>query len=142
MLRIRLMNSRRCALIFVFTVLLLVLTSCTRNANKTDGAVFVVAVVDEQFRVLLTEPQQIREARLLLNGAENKIVMGDLARGDGGFNQGYGWHLTPESVGFYDVTIELCDGRPSYVEEDLEYWLEAVKAYCPWSSRVVREEAF
>jgi len=36
-----------------------------------------------------------------------------------------------------EVSIELCDGTPSFVEENLDYWLDTVHTYCPWSSKVV-----
>jgi hypothetical protein len=35
------------------------------------------------------------------------------------------------------MAIELCDGRPSFVEESLFYWLLTVGSYCPWSSQIV-----
>lgn len=36
-----------------------------------------------------------------------------------------------------EVTIELCDGTPSLVEADLDYWLNAVGRFCPWSAELV-----
>jgi hypothetical protein len=41
-------------------------------------------------------------------------------------------------VKLVEVTIELCDGRPSDLDRDLEYWLGTVKRYCPWGARPVR----
>ncbi|MEO3993764.1 MAG: hypothetical protein QN229_05640 [Desulfurococcaceae archaeon TW002] len=41
--------------------------------------------------------------------------------GDGGFNKSWGWHLDPDTVEVADVTIELCDGMPSFVESELDY---------------------
>ncbi|MEM4471678.1 MAG: hypothetical protein QXN61_05775, partial [Zestosphaera sp.] len=41
-----------------------------------------------------------------------------------------------------DATIELCDGMPSFVESELEYWLNVVKRYCPWNTKVIAEEQF
>jgi hypothetical protein len=64
-------------------------------------------------------------------------VTGKLARGDGGFNQPWGWHLEPATVRMAEVSIELCDGRPSMVQEGLEYWLGTVGTFCPWGSRVI-----
>jgi hypothetical protein len=49
----------------------------------------------------------------MMFGAERQQIMtGAVARGDGGFNPGYSWHITPGTVSFADQTIELCDGRP------------------------------
>jgi hypothetical protein len=36
-----------------------------------------------------------------------------------------------------DVSIEVCDGKPSYVQENLDEWLDTVGNYCPWASKVV-----
>ena len=140
MLRAAQTNSPKCMLMIALVIFFLSLTACMRNLNTTGDALFVIEVADERFRVLLTEPESIQQARALLNSGETKVLMGDLAPGDGGFNHGYSWHLVPESAGFYDATIELCDARPSFVEEQLDYWLATVKTYCPWNSRVVREE--
>ena len=41
-----------------------------------------------------------------------------------------------------EVTIELCDGLPSHVEEDLDYWADTVKRFCPWHAKIVRIEDF
>jgi hypothetical protein len=37
-----------------------------------------------------------------------------------------------------DVTTEVCDGRPSYVEEHIDEYVTTVKRYCPWGARLVR----
>ena len=37
-------------------------------------------------------------------------------------------------------SIELCDGCPSFVESDLDYWIDVVSSYCPWSSEVMARE--
>jgi hypothetical protein len=39
-----------------------------------------------------------------------------------------------------EVTMELCDGRPSDVERDLDYWVDSVGRFCPWSSALVGVE--
>jgi hypothetical protein len=36
-----------------------------------------------------------------------------------------------------EVTIELCDGRPSDLENNLVYWMDTVGRFCPWSARLV-----
>jgi hypothetical protein len=35
------------------------------------------------------------------------------------------------------AAIELCDGCPQMVEDDLDYWVETVGRFCPWSTRVL-----
>lgn len=129
----RLLNRRLTAL------LLLVLSACTPDPTPATGAVFVIEVIDERFRVLLTRYEAVQEARELMESGESRVLVGRLVGGSGGFNLGYSWHLEPDSVGFHDVAMELCDGLPSYVEQNLGYWLDTVGTYCPWQSRVVAE---
>ncbi|MFZ8791080.1 MAG: glutamine amidotransferase-related protein [Thermosphaera aggregans] len=68
------------------------------------------------------------------------VVTGELRAGDGGFNKPWSRHLDPGTARVADLTIELCDGMPSFAEAELDYWLNVVKRYCPWSGRVVAEE--
>lgn len=100
-------------------------------------AVFELRVVDETFRVGVNDPVQIDSfAARLASGAEGNLN-GELRAGHGGFNSPWSWHLDPETVEVADATIELCDGKPSMVEDDLDYWLGTVKRYCPWGAKVV-----
>ena len=47
----------------------------------------------------------------------------------------YSWAPHPVS-GFADRSIELCDGLPSHIEADRDYWLETVGSFCPWGAEV------
>jgi len=38
--------------------------------------------------------------------------------------------------------MELCDGTPSQVEAKLDYWLETVQRFCPWSAKIVKIEDY
>lgn len=128
----------------VLTATVLAFPGCdsAEDDPADDNSIFVIEVADrETFRVRITAPDQIREAERLLNTGEERNVTGTLQRGDGGFNAPYSWHLDPETVEFVDVTIEVCDGLPSFIEEDLDYWVDTVGTYCPWSSQVVGREA-
>jgi hypothetical protein len=108
-------------------------------AGPVESATFVIAVEDEQFRVRIEDPAAIAEARSLIASGQSKNISGDILRGANGINTGYSWHLKPATVEFADVTIELCDGMPSYVEENVGYYVDTVKRYCPWGAKVVSE---
>jgi hypothetical protein len=94
----------------------------------------------ETFRALIRDPTVIATAESLVGAGQQQILNGALVAGDGGFNAPWSWHLDPETVGFTDLAIELCDGCPLFIEEDLEYWLDVVGRYCPWSTEVVARE--
>ncbi|MGI0038002.1 MAG: hypothetical protein ACRD99_06565 [Nitrososphaera sp.] len=103
----------------------------------STGQSFTIDVSGEKFTVRASDSTTISQLTDNYNGKNSMHVTGKLARGDGGFNQPWGWHLDPATVRMADVSIELCDGRPSMVQEDLEYWLGTVGSFCPWSSKVV-----
>lgn len=121
---------------------LLLLVAC--DDNRADAPpVYVVEVEGETFRIAPATRQQQRRADSLLASGEDVIVYGVLARGDGGFNAPFHWHMTPESLDFVDVTVEVCSGRPmSDVEADLDYWIDTLGYYCPWGARIVDRVGF
>lgn len=115
--------------------------ACSTGPNDDAEAVFVIAACEDQpFRVLIRDPDVIAEAEDLIGAGQQQVVTGELRRGDGGFNAPYNWHLDPETVAFADATIELCDGCPERIEDDLDYWIEDVGRFCPWTTRVVKRE--
>lgn len=98
------------------------------------GVVVTFQVADEHYRIELTDPADIAIARLLLAGEEApSIPNGIVVRGSAGVNAGYTWHIDPESLEFADVTVEVCDGRPSDVEANQV----TSERYCPWDAIVV-----
>lgn len=100
--------------------------------SPSRDAVATIAVLDETFRVQLTGEAQIDAARRARDGGAATIPNGRIAAGTG-VNTGWSWHLT--DVEFVEVAIELCDGRPSDVEEaGVTY---GGGRFCPWSARVV-----
>jgi hypothetical protein len=96
-----------------------------------DAERFVVRIADTQVR-------KMARAELLLPMNQRRLFPnGRLFAGNGGHNSGWSWHL--RDVQLVAVTIELCDGRASMVEANLEDWLQRVQRFCPWSARVVAE---
>jgi hypothetical protein len=52
-------------------------------------------------------------------------------------NAPYHWHLDPQDIAMAEYAIELCDARPSYVEENVDEFVGTVGCYCPWHARLV-----
>ncbi len=101
------------------------------------GRYFLVDVQGEKFVMKVTDGEALRLAKERMMGLNHMFPLAELARGDGGFNMPWSWHLKPESVRMVDASIELCDGLPSHVESDLDYWVDVVGQYCPWSAEIV-----
>ena len=108
------------------------------TASPTPAAVGLVAtfqVVDEQYSILLIDPDDIAIAQRLLAGDDTapRIPNGLIVRGDASVNEGWSWSIDPHSLEFADMTTEVCDGLPSYVEDGSltgDY-------FCPWSADIV-----
>lgn len=107
---------------------------CSNPTSPTPAfADFVVDVDGERFVVRVTDPDTIRLAQDNLEGRNTRFPMGTLRAGDGGFNAPWSWHLDPASVRLVEMAIEVCDGRPSYVETHQGDF----PTYCPWGARIV-----
>jgi hypothetical protein len=109
------------------------------HPSEIKGKSFTIKVVgEEQFTVYATNPKAIQLLIDNYNNKNNNIVTGMLVIGDGGFNSPWSWHLDPDTVEMPELAIELCDGRPSCIENNLAYWILNVKRYCPWTTRVIK----
>jgi hypothetical protein len=92
---------------------------------------------DQEFRHRTASPALIAKARaqMALPVADRKLFpAGAIAAGAAGVNLNWGWHF--KNVDLVEATIELCDGNPTLVQADLNYWLNTVKAFCPWGGYV------
>lgn len=118
---------------------LLAFAACGDDIVKSDVVdLWVIEVSGEEFRVRVSDEGARTGIEERLRSQERGVVIGTLVRGDGGFNGPWSWHLDPATVRAVDSAIELCDGRPSMVEADLDYWIGTVRSFCPWGARVVR----
>jgi hypothetical protein len=96
--------------------------------------------VSERFVVRIADAQAIETARAELRLPLSERLLhpsGRLVAGSAGHNGPWSWHL--RDVQMVRISIELCDGRPSMVEANLNHWLDRVGSFCPWSARVVAE---
>jgi hypothetical protein len=122
----------------IFTIILFLFGCSADNpAQDPQGQFFTVRVVNEEFAIFVTDQETIRLATENFQGRNNRFPIGRIVRGNGGFNQPWGWHLLPDTVQMAEVAIELCDGRPSYVETHINDYVNA-GSYCPWSGKIVR----
>lgn len=101
---------------------------------------FHVAPRPETVIFKLNDPARIAQARSLVG--QSKIVVGLVVKERVYYNRGWRFHLEPASIGFADITIEVCDTGIAAVENGLEHVGGAFlpgNIMCPWNSRVLRE---
>lgn len=108
-----------------------IVSAACSSTGPSEGAIVTFRVADETFRVQLLDEVQVEAARRAQAGGPARIPNGRIVPGTS-VNVGWSWHL--EDVEFAEVTIEVCDGRPSDVER------EGVRfgsgRFCPWSAEV------
>lgn len=110
------------------------------KAILRGGSLATFDVAGERFRAWVKSPTTIWQLRRLAAGQSTaNIPIGSIRRGSGrgASNAPYSWHLDPRSTSMADMTIEVCDARPSYVEDHVDEFVDVVRAYCPWSARLV-----
>ena len=115
------------------------LTACGSAAELVrplPSQEFVIEVAGERFRLRTSNPATATALDARRRSGTVGVVSGRIVRGDGDFNTPWSWHLDPLSIEVPDASIELCDGRPSMVQSNLDYWVDTVQRFCPWSARV------
>lgn len=119
--------------LFLLVILLAACSSADEGAS--EGVVVTFLVADrEEYKIQITDPANIETARKLLAGEEApKIPNGIVVRGDASVNEGYSWHIDPNTLVFADITTEVCDGLPS----DVEQGIITSDYYCPWSAEAI-----
>ena len=128
----------RIALVLVLSTSLL-LAAHERAASNiaSSGIVATFDVVGETFRAHIENPTTIQQVLALQQGQSTATIPVGALRPGEEYNTGWSWHTDPWEIEMAEVAIELCDGRPSYVEAELDYWLNTVGTYCPWSAALV-----
>jgi len=90
----------------------------TVEVTTPGPVVATIRVVDETYKVELATPELIAHARGLLAGEElPTIPIGKIVRDAPSVNAPWSWHIDPATLEFADMTTEVCDGLPEYVEE-------------------------
>jgi len=102
---------------------------------------------DTSFVVATSDPAVIAlvESELQKSPKDRTLFFsGKLVMGSNGYNKNgsyeFPWHVDEKDWSLAQIAIELCDGRPySDISLNLDYWINTVKRYCGWQTRVKRE---
>lgn len=127
---------------YIALVLTLVTAACApaSGGGPSGGVLATYDVEGETFKVWVTDAEAIRQLIDISEGRrEGGIPNGRILRGSGeaAHNAPWSWHLDPEDIEIVDVTMELCDGAPWYVEENVDEYVDTVERYCPWGAELV-----
>ena len=106
------------------------------SALPSVGLYATFRVVNDVFRASITNPTGITQALALWSGqSQAKIPVGQLDCASGAFNCGWTWSVNPSSITFAELTIEVCDATPSYVQGNCASFPNGT--YCPWSAELI-----
>lgn len=139
---------------FIFIAVIgLLIAACSKKVEPKKYRYFEVGITgiqadwrDSSFVVATDDPMLIYVIleQLMIPIEERQIVMGELARGNGGYNKNgshsFGWHFKEDKWDLVDVSAEIYDGR-AYSDLDLDpyYWFGSMKRFSPWGSYIKRE---
>jgi len=115
----------------------------SRQPVLSGGVLATFDVVGEQYSIFITNKETIDQVFSLQRGeSQANIPSGRLIRGSVAYNRPWSWHIDSEDIHMAEMTIELCDGTPSLVEADLDYWLDTVQRFCPWGAKLIQIQDF
>lgn len=110
----------------------------TKEAELTGGVLATFQVLEERYSIFITNPDTIEQVYAVQRGESNaNIPIGRVIRGAVSYNEPWSWHIDSEEISMAEMTIELSDGLPSYLEDDLDYWADTVKYFSPWSAELI-----
>jgi len=121
---------------------LVLAAGCKKSTTADDGVVYfmiseMTRLRGDSFILPLSDPADIAAADKIVNDINSTtacIVSARIAKGGGdgrylnkdlldGTQRVWSWHVT-EFFGFVDVTAEIYDSWPGYVENHLDEWLQ------------------
>jgi hypothetical protein len=111
------------------------------SPDLAGGVVATFESTGERFKVFVKNAAAIERLIAIRNGAPlGQIPNARILRGAGAgaHNAPRAWHLDPDDIQIVDAAIELCDGRPSYVDAHVADYVDVIGRYCPWGARLVK----
>lgn len=133
--------------IFYLSIILLALLSACSTDSEVDNAryfEFTHESDDIHYTIIAktSDPGVIARVEQELAkpfDQRNMHINGVIERGNPGYNSDWSWHFVEGQWDLAEISAEVCDGRPGFVEEDLDYWVDDVGRFCPWGARVKGE---
>jgi hypothetical protein len=104
--------------------------SCCNGLPQNGGLYATFNVAGDQFHASIIDANGKEEARALWAGSSSARIPGSPLICDAvDWNAPWSWHMDPENLRFSEITIEVCQGTPSYVEANCKTF--GGGQYCP-----------
>ena len=97
-----------------------------------------------EFVFSVSDSNKANEARQIIAdpSSTNRHVSGTIVPTRIWYNTEWSYHFDPSTIGFFELSMEVCDANIQWVEENLvDIGGSALPGmfWCPWSSRLDRE---
>lgn len=113
----------------------LALAACGDGAGELDGGVLATFDVNGETFKVWTNDEETMEQLVALDAGESEetIPNGWIERGPGpdDYNEPWSWHLEPDQVSMEESTADVCDGTPTFLEENLLEVMGTAGRFCP-----------
>jgi hypothetical protein len=108
-----------------------------KRPSLSGGVLVTFDVVGEEYSTFIANKETIEQVYAVQRGeSQARIPSGKLLKGSVPYNEPWSWHVDSDDIQMVEVAIELCDGTPSQVEANLDYWVNTVQRFCPWSATI------
>ncbi|UCG54121.1 MAG: hypothetical protein JSV32_05845 [Dehalococcoidia bacterium] len=132
--------------IIILAIVILIPFGCTNQTSEptlSGGILVTFDVEGEEYKILVKNEDTITDILALQKGeSQAKIPSGKVLGEAVSYNAPWSWHIDPYDIHMAEFTIEVCSGLPSHVEEDLDYWVNTLGRFCPWSAEIVEIQDF
>ncbi len=115
----------------------------SKETELRGGVLATFDVAGERYSIFITREEAIEQVLAVQRGASKATIPnGLLVKGSVPYNQPWSWHIDPADVEMAEVTVELYDGTPSQVEDNLDFWIESIGRFAPWGATLIAVEDF
>ncbi len=123
--------------------LISIFTGCQSEPTLSGGILVTFDVVGETYKIFITNEDTIEDIFAVQRGESQATIPNGKVIGESVFyNKPWSWHIDPSDIHMAEATIEVCSGLPSFVEADLDYWVNTLGHFCPWSAVILEIEDF
>ncbi len=114
-----------------------------KNPQLSGGILVTFDVEGEEYKIFVENEETIADILAVDSGESQATIPSGKIIGEPVFyNEPWSWHIDPLDIHMAEFTIEVCSGLPSHVEDDLDYWVNTVGRFCPWSAEIVEIRDF
>jgi hypothetical protein len=130
---------RKLALNLVACWLIVSLCFAGSACGLRGGILVTFDVAGEKYNIFITNKETIKQVYAVQAGESRATIPnGKLIKGAASYNPGWSWYIDPEDVIMTDLAVDLFNGLPSQVEQDVNYWVYWIQRYAPLQAKIAK----